>query len=413
MHPTPEQAQGLQETLRQFTEAFNQVCRYGWQHAERNGVRLHHATYYHTKAAFPGLVSDLLIQARVKATEAVKSALTWKAKREASYPKRVAKALKQGKPAPVFKPVKVPQSQACPPRYNEKTSTLTWDRQQVRLSTSAGKMSISFTVPSFSAQYAGCKAATADLIYRKGKWWLHVVVSVPEPVVAPCEEIVGVDLGLNRPAVTSTRQFLGGRHWKEVDRRRFRLKRKLQSNGSKSAKRHLRKLSGKSQRFHRDCDHVLSKRMVAATPPGATLVFENLTNIRDTSKMGRGKGNKNVSNKRKLHAWSFAQLYSFTLYKANERGIRVERIDPRHTSQTCSQCGFQSRNNRRSQSVFHCRSCGYQLNADLNASYNIREKYRASLAQDGTPVLSGLSSSSLPCPPPGEMQAPSLQLWGS
>ncbi len=94
LHPTPEQAIALQETLRQFTDAFNAVCAYGWQHHEKNGVRLHHAVYRTTKEACPGLVSDLLIQARVKATEALKSAFTWKAKHEASYPKQVAKALK-------------------------------------------------------------------------------------------------------------------------------------------------------------------------------------------------------------------------------------------------------------------------------------------------------------------------------
>src|SRR5260370_2711567 len=128
LHPTPEQAQGLQETLRQFTEAFNQVCRYGWEHIERNGVRLHHAMYYDTKAACPGLVSDLLIQARVKATEAVKSAFTWKAKREAAYPKKVAKALKRGRPAPKFKPGQCPQSKSCAVRYNVHTYTRKCER---------------------------------------------------------------------------------------------------------------------------------------------------------------------------------------------------------------------------------------------------------------------------------------------
>src|SRR5712692_10183787 len=110
LHPTPEQVQALKETLRQFTNAFNAVCAYGWQHAERNGVKLHHAMYYETKAACPGLVSDLLIQARVKATEALKSAFTWQKKHEQAYQKKVAKAKKYGKPEPSFKPVRMPQS---------------------------------------------------------------------------------------------------------------------------------------------------------------------------------------------------------------------------------------------------------------------------------------------------------------
>src|SRR6266571_7974218 len=389
LHPTPEQAMALQETLRQFTEAFNAVCAYGWQQHEKNGVRLHHATYRAAKEACPGLVSDQLIQARVKATEALKSAFTWEAKHVASYPKKVVKALKRGKPVPKFKPVKMPHSTSCPIRYNLHTYTLNWERYTVRLSTCAGKQSIPFTVPAYSAKYYGGKVTAADLCSRQGKWWLHVVVSVAEPVVEQSDEVIGVDLGLNRPAVTSKRQFLGHRYWKEIDRRSFRLKRKLQSNGSKSAKKHLKKLSKRQQRFHRDCDHVLSKRLVRHATPGSTIVLENLTAIRECVTHKKGEG------QRRLHSWTFAQLFTFIAYKAQERGITVVKIDPRHTSQTCSQCGYQHRANRRSQSLFLCRSCGYRLNADLNASYNIREKYRTSLASLGIPLASGLPSSSL------------------
>jgi IS605 OrfB family transposase len=387
LQPNSEQAMALQETLAQFTSCYNAVCAYGWQHREKNGVKLHHATYYDTKALCPDLVSDLLIQARVKATETLKSAFTWKAKKEARYPKLAEKRRKQGKPIPAFKPVKCPESKQCAVRYNVHTYTLNWPTSSIRVSTTQGKMTIPFTVPHFSEQYRGCKVATADLCYRKGKFWLHVVVDVPEPVVPQNDEVIGVDLGINRPAVTSNRQFLGSRHWKEVDRRRFRLRRKLQSKGTKSAKRHLRKLSGKSLRFHRDCDHVLSKRIVQSTPQGATVVLENLTNIRENVSHRKGEG------QRRMHGWSFAQLYGFVAYKGQERGVSVERIDPRHTSQTCSKCGHQARNNRRSQSVFHCRSCGYQLNADLNAAYNIRDKF--CLAQSGIPVLSGPQSTGL------------------
>ena len=385
----------LQETLRQFTEAFNAVCAYGWQQHEKNGVRLHHATYRAAKEACPGLVSDQLIQARVKATEALKSAFTWEAKHVASYPKKVVKALKRGKPVPKFKPVKMPHSTSCPIRYNLHTYTLNWERYTVRLSTCAGKQSIPFTVPAYSAKYYGGKVTAADLCSRQGKWWLHVVVSVAEPVVEQSDEVIGVDLGLNRPAVTSKRQFLGHRYWKEIDRRSFRLKRKLQSNGSKSAKKHLKQLRKRQQRFHRDCDHVLSKRIVQNTRPGGTIVLENLSEIRETSKVGRGKQHKNVENKRRLHSWIFAQLYNFIAYKAQERGIAVVKIDPRHTSQTCSKCGYQARNNRRSQSLFLCRSCGYCLHADLNAAQNIREKHLASLACVGISFAGGLPSSSL------------------
>jgi putative transposase len=406
LHPMPEQAKVLQETLRQFTEAFNAVCAYGWRQHEKNGVRLHHATYRETKAACPGLVSDLLIQARVKATEALKSAFTWKARHEANYQKQAAKAAKRGKPAPQFKPVRGPRSKSCPIRYNLHTYALNWERSTVRLSTSSGKQSIPFTLPAYAQKYSGATVCTADLCYRKGSWWLHVVVQVPAPLHPKSDEVIGVDLGINRPAVTSKKHFLGHRHWKEIDRRYFRIRRKLQSNGSKNAKRHLKKWSKRQQRFHRDCDHVLSKRIIQNALPGSTVVLENLSNIRDNAKMGGGK-QKNIDNKRRLHNWTFAQLYNFIAYKGQERGIVVVKIDPRHTSQRCSKCGYQHRANRRSQSLFLCRQCGYCLNADLNAAQNIREKHLASLADFGTSLVGRLSSSSLSRPPAtGEMQAP-------
>ncbi|WP_083814692.1 zinc ribbon domain-containing protein [Ktedonobacter racemifer] len=50
-----------------------------------------------------------------------------------------------------------------------------------------------------------------------------------------------------------------------------------------------------------------------------------------------------------------------------------------HTSQTCSQCGHQHRSKRKSQSLFLCKHCGYYLNTDLNAAFNIRNEHLARL----------------------------------
>src|SRR5919109_4244515 len=75
LRPTGEQSKLLAETSELFTAAFDEVCRVGWAQRTRNGVTLHHATYRALKAAYPALVSDLHIQARAKAAEAVASAL--------------------------------------------------------------------------------------------------------------------------------------------------------------------------------------------------------------------------------------------------------------------------------------------------------------------------------------------------
>ena len=203
---------------------FNAVCAYGWQHNEKNGIELHRALYYPLKADYPALVSDLHVQARVKATEAVKSALTLRRKYQRDQ---------------IERKVSQPHSLACPPRYNAHTYRVDWESQTVRISVIGGRQTIRFRVLDYAAKYMGYPTDTADLIERDGVWWLHVVVSVPAAEVEQTDAVVGVDLGLNRPAVTSNNQFLGQRRWKAVEGRYFRVSRALQKKCTKSAKRHL------------------------------------------------------------------------------------------------------------------------------------------------------------------------------
>ncbi len=50
LHPTPEQARTLKETLEQHTACFNAVTREGFDTGCSNGVELHKRTYYPLRA---------------------------------------------------------------------------------------------------------------------------------------------------------------------------------------------------------------------------------------------------------------------------------------------------------------------------------------------------------------------------
>src|SRR5437868_3262630 len=80
LQPTVEQAELLRETLRQHTVCFNAVVSHGWHNKEKNGVTLHRQTYYTMREMFPQLPSQLVVASRVKATEAVASALACNAR---------------------------------------------------------------------------------------------------------------------------------------------------------------------------------------------------------------------------------------------------------------------------------------------------------------------------------------------
>ena len=53
-----------------------------------------------------------------------------------------------------------------------------------------------------------------------------------------------------------------------------------------------------------------------------------------------------------------------------ERAI-VYKVNPTYTSQKCSECGYISKDNRKTQSKFKCMSCELAMNADHNASINV------------------------------------------
>jgi IS605 OrfB family transposase len=348
----------MQQTIEQYTWAFNEVCKVGWGQNTSNGSKLHDATYY-THRANTSLPSQLVCAARVKASEALKSAFAKKRKKQM---------------------LSCPQSKQCVIRYDARSYTIWFERNEVSIVTLKGRVKLSFCLPEYYQQYLSWKPTSADLVKdRIGRWWLHVVMETSTPKFNPTDETVGVDLGIANPATDSNNNFYGEERWKEVEERVFELQRRLQKKGTKSAKRHLKKLSGRRRRFQKNCDHVLSKRLIQSVKPGATLVFEDLTNIRGSAKQRKAQ-------RRRFHSWSFAQFQAFVTYKAEARGIKVDYVDPRYTSQKCSQCGHIDRKNRPTQSDFKCKKCGYETHADYNAATNIRADYlRAAVNQ---PIVS-------------------------
>jgi transposase len=71
-----------------------------------------------------------------------------------------------------------------------------------------------------------------------------------------------------------------------------------------------------------------------------------------------------------LRNWSYFELQTMIEYKAARVGIKVVKIDPRHTSQTCSKCGHYEEGQKITRD-FKCKSCGEKLDGDYNAALNI------------------------------------------
>jgi transposase len=149
--------------------------------------------------------------------------------------------------------------------------------EAVSILTLKGRMIIPIRIGEYQKVRMDRIRGQVDLIYRKGIFYLAVVVDAPEPSKYDPIGVLGVDLGIVNLAVDSDGEVHSGMKVDKVRSKTTKIKSKLQKCGSKSAKRHLKKLSGKEKRFHRDVNHCISKQLVAkAKRTGRAIALEDL-----------------------------------------------------------------------------------------------------------------------------------------
>lgn len=361
----------LKEQASRYADVFNHVISYGLDNDVTNGVELHHKTYYTFAKREYFLPSQLIISARVKATETIKGWLTLKKKRDKQIVKQ-QEAIAKGKH--IRRPLKEisrPLSKSIlSVRYDARSFTVDFKNLIISFSSIQGRQRIRFNENPYYSQYTNVthKVCSADLCWSKKSrlFFFHVTLEFPDVPVQPPSKVLGVDLGLNNLAVSSDGKFCL-RHQVRDRVSRFRgLKSRLQSKGTPSAKRHLKAVSGREHRFRRDVNHCVTKQIVghAVRQGFDTIAVEDLDGIRDQQR------ELNKTFRARLHSWSFEQFREFLTYKALSAGVGVSEVNPRYTSQRCSRCGHVDKSQRHGND-FHCVKCGYQSHADLNAAFNI------------------------------------------
>ena len=245
------------------------------------------------------------------------------------------------------------------------------------------------------------KRKEARLVIRRGAWYLNVCVEIGDAAPKAGSATIGLDVGENNLAATSTGKIFGGGQLRHHRDRFLAERRRLQANGSRAAKRKLRAVSGREGRHVRHVNHETSKQIIAEAirADASEIRMEDLTRIRDRIKAGRRV-------RTRLHRWAFRQLQDFVAYKAQSAGIRVVYVNPAYTSQTCSACGGIGKRVRHS---FTC-LCGTRLHSDANAALNIAGFAQPIGSARGgkvtRPVFTHLVR-------PGAVESPALQGWGT
>jgi putative transposase len=328
----------IEETFRKYREACEYISGVAWESGAWGKVKLHHATYYDTRQR-TGLPAQLTCTARDKVAEAYKRD---KGRRHH------------------FKRGSV--------RLDARTFRLL-DGERCSFTAVGGRVKASLLVGDYQRDLLSSWETTgaAELVRKGNTLYVHIVVYRDFDTPESASDYLGIDLGIRNIASTSDGEVLTGEVVDKVRTRYAKLRRKLQSKGTRSAKWKLKKLSGREGRFQRDVNHVVSSTLVReASESGRGLAVEDLRHIRKRAKVRKSQRARHSS-------WAFAELRDFLTYKAQIAGVALVAVDPRYTSQACAECGHAGRANR-SGETFRCKACAHTDHADSNGAKNIRKR---------------------------------------
>lgn len=352
LNPSSEQASKIDATLQGFADACNYVN-------SETPAKLTN------KTAIQALVyQDIRERFSLSANLAVRVCARVAANRKT--------AKQKNKPVKAFKPTSAD--------YDARIFSMREKDWTASLNLIGGRERIPMVLGNYQlGKLKGRKPMSAQLCqHRDGLYYLHIQVKDEPPEPIKHGKVIGVDFGRRDIAVTSEGQSWSGKDIQDKRDRFSQVRASLQrkaSKGTRSTRRRcrqiLQRLSGRERRYQSWLNHNISIDIIrSALESKALVAIEDLTGIRErTNALPRNK-----TERRRSNSWAFYQLRQFLEYKGIKYGVEVIAVNPRYSSQACSQCLHihpERGKSYRSGKSFKCGNCGFHVDADLNGSLMI------------------------------------------
>ena len=217
---------------------------------------------------------------------------------------------------------------------------------------------------------------------RAGTWYVSIQTEreVPEPVHPHPASAVGVDLGVAHFATLSDGTHIPAlaparRDAEALAKAQRSLARKKPGSKNRArAKARVARIQARIADRRSDYLHKLSHEI---SKNHALVVVEDLR-VSSMTRSARGtieEPGTNVAAKSGLNRaildQGWGEFRRQLEYKCAWRGGTLVAVPAANTSRTCPACGHVSAENRRSQAVFACVSCGHAANADHVGALNV------------------------------------------
>lgn len=250
-----------------------------------------------------------------------------------------------------------------------KTGKYSIATQQGRIKVACDKSNLNYL-----QQFNDYKLGEAELLERRGKWYLYISASkeIESVDINKIKHVVGIDRGLRQLVTTYDEKgqtlFINGQDIIKKRRHFKSLRSQLQSKNTKSSKKRLKSIEKRENRWMNDVNHQISKALVDKYGQNTLFVLEDLTGVTFDTVNYRKK-----ENRYEHMSWAFFDLEQKLIYKAYQNKSMIINVSARYTSQRCPKCGSICKNNRlKLEHMFKCKQCDYQSNDDRIAAMNIQ-----------------------------------------
>ncbi|PXZ20294.1 transposase [Lactobacillus helveticus] len=375
-----ETAQAFSNTMCKYRDACNFISQYIFEHAfELKQSKLNKALYHDLRDKFE--LKSQMAQSAIKTVIAryktVKTQLF-------QHPFRYDTGKKDGKGRGIWaqiyrdltwlwQPINFKRPQLDLQRGRDWSYLSTTN--QLSLNTLNGRRKVDFGCKGFD-QYLDqtkWKFGSLKMLQLRGKWYIHLsaTTAIPEFEAEQAVHVVGIDRGLRFLAACYDEKgksiLFSGQKILRKRRKYKKLRAELQAKGTKSAKRRLKKIGQRENRWMSDVNHRLTKTLIDHYGSNTIYALEDLTDVRfATEKSPKDQRYEIVS-------WAFYQFEQFLTYKANLNSSAVVKVPAKYTSQRCPKCGRIHKDNRDHElHLYTCDKCGYKSNDDRLAAMNIQ-----------------------------------------
>lgn len=396
IYVTPEQ----EMLFRQMTEQYRQACNFVSQYIFDNQFNMAYQSlnkklYSDLRKLF-GLKSQLAqssIKTAISRYKTIKQQLfqnPYRYKDENGNWQRITKTLEW-----LWKPVlfRCPQADLV----RNRDYSFVDDGQVLSINTLGKRTKCTFEGEHFSEYLDGSyDLGTAKLVELKGLWYLHIPVTkiVEDFQNEHVRHVVGIDRGLRFLMVSYDEQgkteFVSGRKIATKRHKFQEVRKQLQSKGTKAAKRRLKAISGRENRWMSDMNHQISKTLVQKYGKDTLFVLEDLTGV----SFEENNLSQNAKRNYDLRSWAFYQLEQFLTYKAHENRSEVLKVSARYTSQRCPKCGTIHKGSRDHHKHLYSCQCGYKSNDDRIGAMNIQLLGTMWISGDNNPRYERITTAS-------------------